>query len=110
MRQAAAVASGNAKNAKIINTMNTMLSFSNRVMGFSKVESQIVAMPAAGAARAGIGIGIATGPAVRLQCQPNQRAGTGRHTKPGYSRTGSRPGHAVPDAGAVCVLEERGSL
>ena len=42
---------------------------------------------------------------VRAQCQPNQRAGTDRHTEPGYLLTGSRPGHAAPDAeGAVLLL------
>ena len=41
---------------------------------------------------------------VRVQCQPNQRAGTDRHTEPGYLLTGSRPGHAAPDAGAAVLL------
>jgi len=39
-----------------------------------------------------------------VQCQPNQRAGTDRHTEPGYLLTGSRPGHAAPDAGAAVLL------
>ena len=34
----------------------------------------------------------------------NQRAGTDRHTEPGYLLTGSRPGHAAPDAGAAALL------
>ena len=41
---------------------------------------------------------------VRVQCQPNQRTGTDRHTEPGYLPTGSRPGHAAPDAGAAVLL------
>ena len=41
---------------------------------------------------------------VHAQCQPNQRAGTDRHTEPGYLLTGSRPGHAAPDAGAAVLL------